>query len=92
MTFRVWIGETNISFAKITVDYLSFKLSFTVLNSVNGDNNINGDGVWCYQIPMNLDYMMTDEYGNMVPTDDPEKGIPTRRKTKKPGRKGERER
>ena len=27
---------------------------------------------------MNLDYMMTDEYGNMVPTDDPEKGIPTR--------------
>ena len=34
--------------------------------------------MWCYQIPMNLDYMMTDEYGNMVPTNDPEKGIPTR--------------
>jgi hypothetical protein len=27
---------------------------------------------------MNLDYMMTDEYGNMVPTDNPNKGIPTR--------------
>lgn len=45
---------------------------------IQGTQLINGDGVWCYQIPMNLDYMMTDEYGNMVPTDDPEKGIPTR--------------
>ena len=46
--------------------------------SIKGNQVINGDGIWCYQIPMNLDYMMTDEYGNMVPTDDPEKGIPTR--------------
>ena len=45
---------------------------------VRGTQLINSNGVWCYQIPMNLDYMMTDEYGNMVPTDDPEKGIPTR--------------
>ena len=45
---------------------------------INGTELINGDGIWCYQIPMNLDYMATDEYGNMVPTDDPEKGIPTR--------------
>lgn len=46
--------------------------------SIKGNQLINGNGVWCYQIPMNLDYMMTDEYGRMVPTDDPEKGIPTR--------------
>lgn len=45
---------------------------------VKGTELINGDGIWCYQIPMNLDYMMTDEYGNLVPTDDPSKGIPTR--------------
>ena len=45
---------------------------------VKGTQLINGDGIWCYQIPMNLDYMMTDEYGNMVPTDNPNKGIPTR--------------
>ena len=45
---------------------------------IKGTELINSDGVWCYQIPMNLDYMMTDEYGNMVPTDNPEKGIPTR--------------
>ena len=36
------------------------------------------NGVWCYQIPMNLDYIGTDEYGNIVPTDNPNKGIPTR--------------
>lgn len=45
---------------------------------VKGTQLINENGIWCYQIPMNLDYMMTDEYGNMVPTDDPNKGIPTR--------------
>lgn len=45
---------------------------------IKGTQLINGDGVWCYQIPMNLDYMMTDEFGNMVPTNNPDKGIPTR--------------
>ena len=45
---------------------------------IKGNKLINANGVWCYQIPMNLDYMVTDEYGNMVPTDNPETGIPTR--------------
>jgi len=45
---------------------------------VKGTELIDGNGIWCYQIPMNLDYMITDEYGNMVPTDNPDKGIPTR--------------
>ena len=45
---------------------------------IKGTQLINGDGVWCYQIPMNLDFVMTDEFGNMVPTNNPEKGIPTR--------------
>ena len=45
---------------------------------IKGTELINGDGIWCYQIPMNLDYMITDEFGNMVPTDNPDKGIPTR--------------
>lgn len=45
---------------------------------VQGNQLIDGNGVWCYQIPMNLDYVCTDEYGNIVPTDDPKKGIPTR--------------
>lgn len=46
--------------------------------SVKGNRVIDGDGVWCYQIPMNLDYVCMDEFGNVVPTDNPEKGIPTR--------------
>lgn len=46
--------------------------------SVKGNRVIDGDGVWCYQVPMNLDYVVMDEFGNIVPTDNPEKGIPTR--------------
>jgi hypothetical protein len=45
---------------------------------IQGNALIDGNGTWCYQIPMNLDYYMTDEYGNFVPSDDKEKGIPTR--------------
>ena len=45
---------------------------------IQGNELINGDGIWCYQIPMNLDYVKTDEYGNLVPTDNPKQGIATR--------------
>lgn len=45
---------------------------------IMGNELIDENGVWCYQIPMNLDYVTTDEYGNLVPTDNPEIGIPTR--------------
>ena len=46
--------------------------------TIKGNNLIDENGVWCYQIPMNLDYVGMDEYGNIVPTDNPLKGIPTR--------------
>lgn len=46
--------------------------------NIQGTQLINDNGVWCYQIPMNLDYCMTDEYGNLVPSNDPTKGIATR--------------
>lgn len=45
---------------------------------IKGDMLINDNGVWCYMVPMNLDYVRTDEYGNIIPTDDPNKGVPTR--------------
>ena len=45
---------------------------------IKGTKLIDGNGTWCYQIPMNLDYMGTDEYGNTVATNDPNKGVPTR--------------
>lgn len=49
---------------------------------IMGNRLIDGDGTWCYQIPMNLDYVTTDEFGNTVPTDDPTKGIATRAKVR----------
>lgn len=45
---------------------------------IEGGKVIDDNGAWAYQIPMNLDYMITDEYGDLVPTDDTTKGIPTR--------------
>lgn len=46
--------------------------------SVQGNDLIDGNGTWCYQIPMNLDYVKTDEYGNLVPAENEMTGIPTR--------------
>ena len=45
---------------------------------VSGGEVIDSDGTWAYQVPMNLDYVITDEFGNLVPTDDESKGLPTR--------------
>ena len=45
---------------------------------IQGNNLIDGNGTWCYQIPMNLDYVKTDEYGNLVAAEDETTGIPTR--------------
>ena len=45
---------------------------------IEGGRLIDEDGTWAYQIPMNLDYVVTDEKGDLVPSDDPNKGIPTR--------------
>jgi hypothetical protein len=49
---------------------------------IKGGEVIDEDGTWAYQIPMNLDYIYTDEFGNIIPTDDPNKGIPTRAKVR----------
>lgn len=65
-------GEGTIEMIRKTIDGKVEEFQ------IKGNRLIDGDGVWCYQIPMNLDYVMTDEFGNIVPTDDPSKGIPTR--------------
>ncbi len=65
-------GEGSIEMIRKTIDGKVEEYQ------IKGNRLIDGDGVWCYQIPMNLDYVMTDEFGNIVPTDDPSKGIPTR--------------
>jgi hypothetical protein len=45
---------------------------------VEGGNVIDENGSWAFQVPMNLDYVVTDEQGNIVPSNDPSIGIPTR--------------
>ncbi len=69
---RITTGEGTIEMIRKTTD--GSVESYTIL----GNQLIDGNGTWCYQIPMNLDYVTTDEYGNIVPTDDPNKGVPTR--------------
>jgi hypothetical protein len=46
--------------------------------NVDGSELIDENGAWAYQIPMNLDYMVTDESGDLILSQDPNKGIPTR--------------
>jgi hypothetical protein len=45
--------------------------------SQNGDQLIDENGVWVIQLPMNLDHKITDEFGNLVDSGNPEKGIAT---------------
>jgi hypothetical protein len=43
-------------------------------------NIIDGDGVWLTELPMNLDYFITNEFGEKVISNDPTIGIPTKGK------------
>ena len=69
-------GEGTIEMIRKTTDGLTEEVQ------IQGNRLIDSDGVFCYQIPMNLDYVGTDEYGNIVPTNNPSKGIPTRTKVR----------
>jgi len=44
---------------------------------VNGGQVIDDNGTWAYLIPMNLNYIVTSEEGELIPSNDPTKGIPT---------------
>jgi hypothetical protein len=45
---------------------------------VEGGQVIDENGVWAFQIPMNLDYVKTSEDGQLIPSNDPNIGVPTR--------------
>jgi len=49
-------------------------------NLPNGGHLIDGDGTWLFDIPMNLDYVYTNEFGDLVLSEDPSVGIPTKGK------------
>lgn len=44
----------------------------------NNQTKIDDDGNWAFAIPMNLDRVITDEFGNIVPSLDPNVGLPTK--------------
>jgi len=54
------------------------KLEYFALEK--GGKVIDGNGAWVTQLPMNLDFIITNEYGEQVISDDPKKGIPTKAK------------
>ena len=64
-------GEGTIQMIRKTIDGNVERFD------VEGGRVIDVNGNWAYQIPMNLNYMITDEFGNLIPSADPSKGIPT---------------
>jgi hypothetical protein len=54
----------------------------TELFFVEGGRVIDENGAWAFQVPMNLDYMFTSEDGTLIPSNDPNIGIPTRAKVR----------
>ena len=65
-------GEGSIEMIRETIDGAIEKFD------IDGGRLIDDNGVWSFQVPMNLDYMVTDEFGNLIPSEDTSKGIPTR--------------
>jgi hypothetical protein len=56
---------------------------YPVLETVDleeGGQVIDENGTWLLDVPMNLDYLVTNEFGEQVISDDPKKGIPTKAK------------
>ena len=45
-----------------------------------GGNVIDENGTWMVDLPMNLDYVITDEFGEQILSTDPSVGIPTKGK------------
>jgi hypothetical protein len=45
-----------------------------------GGNIIDGTGTWLTELPMNLDYVITNEFGEKILSNDPTVGIPTKGK------------
>ena len=65
-------GEGSIEMIRKTIDGGIERFD------IDGGRLIDENGSWSYQIPMNLDYMVTDELGNLIYSQDPNIGIPTR--------------
>tara|TARA_R110000803_G_scaffold39315_4_gene84839 strand:+ start:27377 stop:30778 length:3402 start_codon:yes stop_codon:yes gene_type:complete len=47
---------------------------------IDGGHNIDDNGAFLINIPMNLDYVITNEFGERTFSQDPSKGVPTKAK------------
>ena len=54
--------------------------SLEVAELEEGGQVIDDNGTWMFDVPMNLDYVVTNEFGEQVISNDPKKGIPTKGK------------
>ena len=50
--------------------------------STNDDLLIDNDGNWAFPVRLNLNNVITDEYGELVPSGDPNVGVPTEAKVR----------
>ena len=50
----------------------------TEVYEIDGGRTIDDDGVWILKVPMNLETKITDEFGNLVDSGNPEIGIATK--------------
>jgi hypothetical protein len=51
-----------------------------VFDLEQGGQVIDDNGTWLVDLPMNLDYVVTNEFGERIVSNDPTKGIPTKAK------------
>jgi hypothetical protein len=74
-------GAGKILAIRQTIDYdTNGQPILEQFNLPEGGNVIDGDGSWLVEVPMNLDYVVTDEFGNQIISNDPTVGIPTKGK------------
>lgn len=66
--------ETNSGFIRMLREQLDGNISEF---NPYGIDLIDDNGVFAYQVPMNLNYVVTDEFGRLVPTNDTRRGIAT---------------
>ena len=74
-------GPGEIKAIRQTIDFdLKGRPALEVFDLQNGGQVIDEDGVWVLDLPMNMDYVITNEFGEQVISADPSQGIPTKSK------------
>ena len=74
-------GPGEIKAIRQTIDFdVKGRPALEVFDLQNGGQVIDEDGVWVLDLPMNIDYVITNEFGEQVISADPSQGIPTKSK------------